>query len=252
LSSFDTIRSVAADNDSTWRDKVFLTFDIDWAHDEVLSDTIDLVERTDVAATWFVTHDTPLLDRLRGNPKFELGIHPNFNFLLQGDDRNGRTAQEVVDRVRMIVPDALSIRSHSMAQSSQLLDLFAREGLSHDCNHFIPAHVDIELKCWLLWNGMVRVPYFWEDDLACVNADSASRNNMTDLVRRPGLRVFDFHPIHVFLNTEHLSRYQHTRPLHDKPDELIRQRHEGEGTRTLLMDLLQSGTVGPDSRPVAT
>lgn len=248
MSSFDIIRAIVGEDDSTWRDRLFLTFDIDWAHDAVLSDTIDLVERADVAATWFVTHDTPLLDRLRANSKFELGIHPNFNFLLQGDYRNGRTAQEIVDRLRILVPEAVSIRSHSMAQSSRLLDLFAREGFSHDCNHFVPAHAEIELKCWPLWNGMVRVPYFWEDDLAC-HAAGACGANMADLAQRSGLKVFDFHPIHVFLNTELLDRYERTRPLHRRPDDLIRQRHEGDGTRTLLLELLGKGSLPPTFGP---
>jgi len=72
-------------------------------------------------ATWFVTHDTPLISRLRTNSKFELGIHPNFDFLIQGEPRNGGNAQEVVARLLEIVPEAKSVRSHSMTQSSRLL-----------------------------------------------------------------------------------------------------------------------------------
>ncbi len=77
---FKNISSIVVNEEHTWKDKIFLTFDIDWANDDVLNDTIDLIERSDIAATWFVTHDTPVLNRLRANPRFELGIHPNFNF----------------------------------------------------------------------------------------------------------------------------------------------------------------------------
>lgn len=49
---------------------------------------INLLKQADASANWFVTHDTPLQERLRSYPKFELEIHPNFNFLLQGDDCN--------------------------------------------------------------------------------------------------------------------------------------------------------------------
>lgn len=94
MTRFRKISSIDIDNESSWWDAIFLTFDIDWAHDDVLNDTIDLVEDAGVAATWFVTHDTPVLDKLRANSKFELGIHPNFNFLLEGDDRNGSNARE--------------------------------------------------------------------------------------------------------------------------------------------------------------
>ncbi len=80
-----------------YTDTIFLTFDIDWACDGVLADTIDMVEQADICATWFVTHDTPLLNRLRKNPKFELGIHPNFNNILMGkpDSVNGKTQKRL-------------------------------------------------------------------------------------------------------------------------------------------------------------
>ena len=82
LSRFGLIREIRPERPETWRGRVFLTLDLDWACDGVLEDTIDLVEGEDVSATWFVTHDTPLLERIRSNPRFELGIHPNFNGLL--------------------------------------------------------------------------------------------------------------------------------------------------------------------------
>lgn len=93
---FSTFKKIVVDDPRTWTDAIFLTFDIDWAHDEVLNDTIDIVERAGVAATWFVTHDTPVLERLKHNPNFELGIHPNFNYLLQGNSKNGKTARRGV------------------------------------------------------------------------------------------------------------------------------------------------------------
>jgi len=117
------IKNINPNKPSTWEDYLFLTFDIDWAHDEVLSYTIDLVEEADVYATWFVTHDTPLLERLRENPKFELGIHPNFNNILAGkyDPDNGKSAEQVIDKLLSIVPEARSVRSHSLTQSSKLV-----------------------------------------------------------------------------------------------------------------------------------
>ncbi len=87
MSVLGTIASVDPADESTWRGRIFLTFDLDWAHDEVINDAIDLVEAVDVPATWFVTHATPTLERLRANPKFELGVHPNFNPLLDGSSR---------------------------------------------------------------------------------------------------------------------------------------------------------------------
>ena len=74
--TFKCISEILPGDPLTWESKLFITFDIDWAHDEVLSDTIDLIEQADVAATWFVTHDTTLLERLRNNPKIRIGHSP--------------------------------------------------------------------------------------------------------------------------------------------------------------------------------
>ena len=233
---FSRLSTILLENPATWEGKIFLTFDIDWAHDQVLSDTIDLVEQANVEATWFVTHDTPLLDRMRANPKFELGIHPNFNFLLNGDARNGRTPEEVLDRLLQVVPEAKSVRCHSMTQNSNLLHLFWEKGLTHDSNHYIPEESKIELKPWEQWTGILKVPYFWEDDVFCLNK---SISTITQLTQRSGLRVFDFHPIHVFLNTEDMNRYERSRGYHQNPSELIGYRNNGnKGVRDFLAELI--------------
>ncbi len=230
------ICSIDPSRPDTWEGNISITFDIEWAHDEILLDTVNILEQAGASATWFVTHDTPILGRLRDHPWFELGIHPNFNYLLNGEKKNGSNAEEVIDVLMELVPEAKSIRSHAMTQNSNLLDLFKKKGLTHDCNHFIPEQTEIFLRPWKLWNGLIRIPYFWEDDVTCMYEKNTS---IEGLVQRKGLKVFDFHPIHVFLNTEHLDRYEQTRRLHHNPKELIKHRYEGEGTRTKLLRLLQ-------------
>lgn len=234
----DVVSFINVDDAETWQNKNFLTIDVDWAHDEILADSIDLVEETGVCATWFITHETTSLELLRGNPHFELGIHPNFNPLLLGDHSLGRTAEEVVDRLLEIVPEAKSVRSHSMTQSSVLLNLFSEKGLTHDCNHYIPQQSHIVLKPWHLWNGLIRVPYFWEDDLSCIYEDSFDANSLLD---REGLRVFDFHPIHLFLNTDNLNLYGKTRNVHRKPNELLKYRtNSSDGARSRFAKLFST------------
>ena len=240
MMSSGKLGEILPEDEASWKDRLFLTIDIDWAHDEVLSDTIDLVDQAGVYATWFVTHDTPGLERLRANPRYELGIHPNFNWLLAGDARQGADAREVVARLQAIVPEARCVRSHSMAQSTGLLQVFADAGLTHDANHFIPAAAGIPLKPWRLWNGMVRIPYDWEDDVTCAYEEMAmAAPGVAETGRMGGLHVFDFHPIHVFLNTESLDRYERTRPFHRNPGELIKYRFDGYGTRNRLLELLE-------------
>ena len=234
-SRFGTISEIVACEENTWN-KIFLSFDMDWACDEVLADSITLVEEADIDVTWFVTHDTPLLSRIRCNPKFELGIHPNFNFLMEGDPRNGRNTEEVIDRMLAIVPEAKSVRSHSLLQSERLVSIFAAKGLTHVSNFFIPLDRGINLKPWQLWNGITAVPHCWQDNVSC----------MIDTVIQPpvlmdkGIKVLNFHPIHVFLNTDRSDRYESTRKVHHDPAELVKYRFEGEATRSYLMKVMRS------------
>lgn len=239
---FDTISNINPLIPETWLGKVFLTLDIDWAHDKIIEDTVDLIEMADVPATFFVTHETPFLTRLRENPKFELGIHPNFNHLLNGDFEQVRRVEEIISELMEIVPEASAIRSHSLTQSTRLLENFKSAGLTHDASHFVPHHIGTALAPYELWNGLCHVPHFWEDDIQIIYG-SKDRNRFGSLddlpLDAPGLRVYDFHPIHIFLNSESLKRYEATRPIHQNPEELIHNRFDGLGTRSVLEKLLK-------------
>ena len=244
MSRLSTISRIELREESSWNNKIFLTFDIDWAHDDVLNNVIDIVEESNVSATWFVTHKTKVLERLKRNPSFELGIHPNFNFLLEGNHCAGSNAKDVVQRCLDIVPGATAVRSHSMAQSSVVLNIFKECGLTHDVNHFIPHHANFNLKPWVLWDGLLRVPYIWEDDLHIqYESIGITQKNPLDIISTSdnrGIVIFDFHPIHVYLNTESLDRYEQTRSLHQKPAQLIKHRYEGYGTYNRLVELLEA------------
>jgi len=107
--------------------------------------------------------------------------------------------------------------------------------LLYDCNHFIPFQEGIKLKPYRLWNNIIKVPYSWEDDIACIYGDLG-----TSMVVKEDdeLNVFDFHPIHVFLNTNNLSLYESTRAIHREVSQMIKSRWYGEGTRSWLEDVL--------------
>ncbi len=231
---FGLVRSVDVDKPATWN-RLFLTFDVDWAHDDVLRDTIDLVSIYDLPITWFITHMTDMLADLRKNRvKWDLGIHPNFNRLLDGSERG--TAAEILGNLLEIVPEARSVRSHSLVQSSMLYKLFMKFGLSHDSNDYLPSYSGFELKPFCLEIGLVKVPYCFSDELWCIKGGGA--DDFKALLRRNGMLVFNFHPIHVFLNTESLERYEKTRHIHHLPKELIKYRYQGYGTRNRLIELL--------------
>jgi hypothetical protein len=232
----ERIKNIDCHDIKSWHNKIFLTFDLDWVSDDVLNYTLDVIEKQNVAATWFITHHTPLLERIGANPNFEMGIHPNFNFLLKGDISNGKGSDEILDKILEIVPDSKSVRSHSLVQSTILQKCFADKNQTHDCNHFIPYQSEIEIKPWKLWNGLIKCPHFWEDDLMCAYGAIEQKLSLKTTM----LQIFAFHPIHVFLNTENLNRYETARPYFNKYKKLKQYENRQKfGTRNFLLNLLQ-------------
>src|SRR4028119_935918 len=101
----------ATSNDA--QPRVAITLDVDWAPDFVIDSVAETLRRARVKCTWFVTHPSPAVDRLRRHPElFELGVHPNF---LPGSTQ-GATAADVLNYCRRLVPDARSMRTHSLVQ----------------------------------------------------------------------------------------------------------------------------------------
>jgi hypothetical protein len=237
---FENIKTINIDasDSSSWENKVFLTFDLDWCSDEVLSFTLDIITQYDIKVTFFVTHKSSLLEMMKNDPNFELGIHPNFNFLLQGDFRYGKNIDEVIKYFKNIVPEAVSVRSHSMTQNSYILESFEKFGLIYDCNTFIPFSSNIILRPYKYFTGkIVKVPYFWEDDVHVLYRWDW---DVKKFLRTPGLKVFDFHPIHVFLNTEDIKRYNSAKPYfkdYKKLKDFINT--ESYGVRKFLIDLIE-------------
>ena len=212
----------------------FLTFDVDWAHDDVIYDTLNLVDRYSVKTTWMMTHSTDIEFNIRKSGH-EIGIHPNFNPLLMGDSSNGISAEHIVVDLLTKFPESKVVRSHSVVQSSRLSHLFYRLGLRFESNDYLPSRAFESIHPFISEIGITKIPYFFSDELTCL----ADYTNLPELCLRGGLKVFDFHPIHVFLNTESLDRYEFTRPFHRKPKELIKYRYDGFGTRSRLIELLE-------------
>ncbi len=134
---FGLLSQINVNESGSW-DRMFLTFDIDWAHDEVLRDTIELIRPFGAKVTWYATNPTNLLGDIREVTDWELGIHPNFNPLLEGKAEG--SAADIVQTLMAIVPEARSVRSHSLVQSSRLSQLFVSSGLTHNSNDYIPGN----------------------------------------------------------------------------------------------------------------
>jgi hypothetical protein len=179
--------------------------DTDWASEAMISETARLLQDRGMKATWFVTHGSPETARLSGHPGlFEVGVHPNFS----PDSTQGRSPEEIMRNLKRTVPAAVSVRTHRLLQSTPLLRLMREDfGMLYDASIHLPLTRNIvphELH-FKKDASMIRIPTFWEDGLELVKpAPCFSFKDAS--YHLPGIKIFVFHPIHVFLNsTDHDS-----------------------------------------------
>lgn len=222
-------------------DDVVLTLDIDWAPDCAVDWIAARLAEAEVRATWFVTHRSDAVERLRDRPDlFELGVHPNF---LPGSS-HGASAEAVLDHCLALVPDATSLRSHALVQSTPLLAAIMATPITTDVSLFLPyaaglRPVEYRVAGRTLW----RLPYFWEDDDE-MEQDAPNWSLGPLLGIGEGLKIFDFHPIHVYMNAADMSPYRalagRGARLQDACEAdvagLVRP---GEGTRSLFLELVE-------------
>lgn len=186
--------------------RIYLTFDMDWACNEVMDFLYDLLEEYDLAATINITNSFDTLDRYKNNEKIELGIHPNFNGLIDGNIQDERSDKKsIIEQCKSIVPSAVVARAHSMLNSTPITKCLYDCGIRYDLNCYIEPHKEICVYPWYL-QGVLHVPFFYEDDVALME----KRGNNPEFYLDQSIkmyRVFNFHPIHLLLNSESMERY---------------------------------------------
>jgi len=210
------------------------TSDIDWAPEEVIADTLSLFSKYNVKCTFFCTHESNVINSIKSDKNFELGIHPNFLPLMNNKEGS---INEAFDKVLNIVPDAKGIRSHSLVQSTPLIDIIKEYGLKYEANSLLPYKKDINpIK---LWNGIIKVMHNFEDDIHFMYNHSFNDTIIKQYASR--LNVYCMHPIHIFLNTDTQQTYDSAKKYYHEPKELIKHRNTSKfGTRDLLIQLLEN------------
>lgn len=188
----------------------YLTMDTDWASDDVLSFVLDRIEREQLKVTIFLTHDTPLLARMRAMPEIRLGIHPNF--YPQLENRADGDYRAVLTAMHALVPEAKVARAHGLVDATVILMALQELGFRADANLFIPFSAGIRLRPFKHFTGLTRLPFFYEDDAYTFETDPISPEDHLRL-DPDGLKIFNFHPIHLFLNTETMARYRDAKPV---------------------------------------
>lgn len=182
-----------------------LTLDQDWAPDWAVRRVAELLVAHKVKATWFITNECPSLAFLRQHRHlFELGIHPNF---MPGGTQ-GTTPTEVLSNCLAVVPEATSMRAHGLHISSSLYATVMRETpITADLTTIMPHTAGLR-PALLRWGGhsLWKVPFYWEDDIE-FGLEQPCWELGSHLLDDAGLAIFNFHPIHICLDTRSEAQY---------------------------------------------
>jgi hypothetical protein len=222
---------------------VAITFDTDWAPDFAIDKTAEILIANNTKATWFITHDSKAIRKLFDHADlFELGIHPNF----MPGSTHGTNYQEVIANVLKLVPNAKVVRTHAMFYSAPLSRMFAFDfGLETDSSmflagmpHIIPQEIIYDNR------SLIRMPYLWSDDAEMSITKSPSFEFNNRKFNKPGLKILDFHPIHVFINSENMNNYNALKQkvsLRDcKPEEVKPFINKKNGSGSLLEQIIKA------------
>ncbi|MDY6835351.1 MAG: hypothetical protein SVY53_11185 [Chloroflexota bacterium] len=216
--------------------------DIDWASDSVIDHVANILIKNGVKATWFATHDSAAVRELQSVDIFDIGLHPNF---AEGSTQ-GENVEEIMTFLTTAFPDSNMVRMHGLIQSSPLLAKLTIDfGIKVDLSLLLvntPNIVPHKIYYGKGQKSLLRIPYFWEDDVES-NKPRPCWSLKDPQYQCKGLKVFNFHTIHIVLNSIDNESYENLKKHRKIQDltlsELDTYFHSGKGCGTLFGDLVQ-------------
>ena len=208
----------------------FITMDVDWASDEVLHWTYDWFFRNEIPITAFATHPSSILTKYSGNSLAEVAIHPNFSNSLEPDYK----IKELVN----YYPQSIGSRSHRNIIGRNFTDALHKFNLKYDSSKLLWRARNLEV--YPLYNGMIDIPYIWEDGVHLELNESSTVD--ATVFNHQGLKILNIHPVLFFLN--HRS-YTQLKSFTSKYSDLtqvpfssfVKAKYEGEGIGTFSQQL---------------
>ncbi|WP_319762386.1 hypothetical protein [Maridesulfovibrio sp.] len=207
-----------------------ITLDTDWAPQFMIDYVVDLLQEFKIPATIFCT--TPYF--FKKNPQIEIGLHPN----LMNDSTQGDCEENRLSHVALLYPKAVGCRTHRLYWHSNLEQLFLKHGIKYDSSVLIPFQSDIEP---IRFMKLVRFPIWCGDNLYMrINPDTAVFNPSG--FNDPGLKVLNFHPVHIWFNSRTIDETLSALNGHILPQlteqETHSMRRRGNGMEKIFIDVL--------------
>jgi hypothetical protein len=207
------------------------TGDMDWSPEWAIQEMLEIFEKLEVPLTLFITHNSEIIKKRygkRGKSQY-VGLHPNF----LPNSSHGSNYIEQIDFCQKLWPDAKCFRSHACFDNYLITKEFYARGFRYDSN----LCLFLQPNCTPLHHcsGLIRFPIYWEDD---VHSEKGLPFKI-DVTRKhldlAGLKVFNFHPLNLTLNTPTTEYYFKHKFLYQKLDADWRKyAFEGIGERRFL------------------
>ncbi len=128
--------------------------------------------------------------------------------------------------------------------SSNILETYEKVGLKYESNIFLPYHKNLTLV--KRRQNLVSIPFFWSDDY-CLANNLIDKKKESRLLEVEGLKVFNFHPIHIFVNTPSLDYYQTIKQYYHEPEKLLEKKNKSkygvEDVFNELIDLINNNDI---------
>lgn len=132
------------------------------------------------------------------------------------------------------------MRSHALTSSSVIQSEYSYYGIKYDLNTYIPIQKGMKILPYKSWIGdIIILPFIFEDDIYLAESEHRSVEfYLGDDFEAP--RIFNFHPIHLYLNTDKMETYENARPFFKDISRLELARNKiNYGIRNFFIDLIQ-------------
>lgn len=222
---------------SLW-DTVVLTLDLDWAPDEIVADTLELLDERGLQATIFATHATKL-----DFGSHEIALHPNI--------QNATEVEGALEALRRHYPAARGVRFHRLVSSSPIQLALSKAGIEYSSNYMMERCAGLQPAAYL---GLCELPIYFMDNLNLWHHGGDSESLLASSLRlsdEAGLKVLAFHPHNVFLNLDCIERQERAKACWKSVYGLRQLRNtEARGCRDLLIEILDQ--IVDERIPTAT
>ena len=233
--TFSKIDEIKIDHHQSWKNKIFLTIDIEWASDFVIDYLIDFLEKNSIKASFFLTHNSKSISRILKNKKmFCCGLHPNYNNLLNNKMQKNLDHKDVFLSLKKKFKIVKSVRAHCLTQNTNLLNLYKSFKIKYVSNELYFMHENVFPFKDIF--GLIHLPIIWADDV-CLFKKKLKKNNY-NFLKPKNLNILCFHPTTFFLNS---NNYKENYRLHRKQKDielLKRNKNKKFGIRDYLTNLI--------------